>query len=245
MSIHARLYPVKSLYVRTYVRNTAGHCSNASLVASHLVVASTRTIACTDTRKEQLLYTGSFSKTRRCNFSNERKYKNIKIKYKTYAREIKFDQPAYVFNRMYKVFSSKFSLFIDIYFLAFHIYIPRNFYIQKIELNFFLIMFRYLICFAFIVISRARNVLNCDGFNKKKKKQKYGTQGLSMLTKTRLAKMKTGLITGFQLSVRDSRSIFTYGCHQRLNGPESLGILINIHVHMRNTVYLYVLLSIP
>lgn len=50
MSIHARLYPAKSLYVRTYVRNTAAHCSNASLVASHLVVASTRTIAPTRER---------------------------------------------------------------------------------------------------------------------------------------------------------------------------------------------------
>lgn len=33
-------------------------------------------------------------------------------------------------------------------------------------------MFRHLICFAFIVVSRARNVLNRDGFNKKKKKTK-------------------------------------------------------------------------
>lgn len=49
-----------------------------------------------------------------------------------------------------------------------------------------------------------------------------------MRTKTRLTKMETGLITGFQLSARDPRSIFIYGCRQRLDGPESLGILINI-----------------
>lgn len=41
------------------------------------------------------------------------------------------------------------------------------------------------------------------------KKSMDRTQGLFMRTKTRLAKMKTGLIMGFQLR---PRSIFTYDC---------------------------------
>lgn len=174
-----------------YARNTAGYCSNASLVASHLVVASTRT-ACTDTRKEQLL-DGKLRKC--CTLSNERKHKKDKIQD---MRERNKISSTCVFNRMCKVFSSPFRQY---FFSLWCADTSQFLHLNGRTKSLFRVTFRDLMYFAFIIVSRTRNILNWT-------KKKSEMQGLCV-RKLVLAKMETGLIYRFSIK-RSWSSIYLY-----------------------------------